>query len=228
MLDNGVAQRIDHAAFEEIPLNVVTAIDGSSSVEGDRATRLREASTALLAELKTEDRAGLVVFAETVAIRSGLTSDREAIRAAIAAPFQGGQTSLVDAAHACLLLADSEPGRALVLMFSDGIEVSSYLSADTLLQTAKRSNAVVYGVSPRSPKRPPFLRDLAEASGGAFVEIESTQEIEQTFKKVLDEFRHRYLLSYSPTGVARGGWHKLSVRVKSPGSVVKARPGYSR
>ena len=228
VLDNGVAQRIEQAAFEVIPLNVVMAVDGSSSVEGDRATRLREASAALLAELKSEDRAGLVVFGEAVAIRSGLTSDLASIRTAIDAPFQGGRTSLVDAAHACLLLADSEPGRALVLMFSDGIEVSSYLSADTLLQTAKRSNAVVYGVSPRDPKRPPFLRELAEASGGGFVEIDSTQEIERTFKRVLDEFRHRYLLSYSPTGVARAGWHKLTVRVKSPGSVVKARPGYSR
>jgi VWFA-related protein len=168
------------------------------------------------------------VFGEAVAIRSGLTSDAEALRAAINTPFQGGQTSLVDAVQACLLLADSEPGRALVLMFSDGVEVSSFLTTDAPLQTAKRSNAIVYGVSPRGVKRGPFLRDLTEASGGDFIEFKSSEEIERTFKKVLDEFRHRYLLSYSPTGVEAGGWHQLKVRVKSRDVAVKARPGYAR
>lgn len=228
VLDNGVAQRIDQAAFEEDPLNVVIAIDGSSSVTGDRALHLREASNAVLSELRPQDRVGLVVFGEAVAIRSGLTHDLEALRAAVNTPFNGGQTSLVDAVQACLLLADSEPGRALVIMFSDGIEVSSFLPAEASLRTAKRSNAVVYGVSPRGIKRGPLLRDLTESSGGDLIEFESSEQIEQTFKKVLEEFRHRYVLSYAPTGVEAGGWHQLKVRVKAPGTVVKARPGYSR
>jgi hypothetical protein len=42
---------------------------------------------------------------------------------------------------------------------------------------------------------------------------------------ILDEFRHRYLVSYTPRGVARDGWHRLTVRVKRSGTV-KARPGY--
>ena len=36
----------------------------------------------------------------------------------------------------------------------------------------------------------------------------------------------RYLVSYSPQGVAPGGWHRLEVRVKHRGATVKARPGY--
>lgn len=44
--------------------------------------------------------------------------------------------------------------------------------------------------------------------------------------KVLEEFRQRYLLSYSPAGVARGGWHRLEVRLKGRRRTVKARPGY--
>jgi hypothetical protein len=40
----------------------------------------------------------------------------------------------------------------------------------------------------------------------------------------LQEFRHRYLFSYTPRGVPKGGWHELTVRVKR--GTVKARPGY--
>jgi hypothetical protein len=43
---------------------------------------------------------------------------------------------------------------------------------------------------------------------------------------VLDEFRQRYLVSYTPRGVVRGGWHRLDVRIKRSNVAVKARPGY--
>jgi VWFA-related protein len=143
-------------------------------------------------------------------------------------PFPLGRTALVDATHLGILLAESEPGRGLVIVFSDGIEVSSYLPADAVLETARRSDAVVYGVALRNVARPPFLRDLAETSGGEFLEIVSPLDIEPVFQRVLEEFRHRYLLSYTPTGVERAGWHRLQVRVRQRGVSVKARPGYFR
>ncbi|RPJ85291.1 MAG: hypothetical protein EHM13_01520 [Acidobacteria bacterium] len=58
-------------------------------------------------------------------------------------------------------------------------------------------------------------------------EVESTRNLPGAFLKVLDEFRQRYLVSYSPRGVQRGGWHRLDVRVKGRANLqVKARPGY--
>jgi hypothetical protein len=33
--------------------------------------------------------------------------------------------------------------------------------------------------------------------------------------------------SYSPSGVAKNGWHQLQVRIKGRKATVKARPGYS-
>lgn len=44
--------------------------------------------------------------------------------------------------------------------------------------------------------------------------------------QVLQEFRQRYVISYTPQGVSRDGWHTLKVRVKSRGAAVRARPGY--
>ena len=46
------------------------------------------------------------------------------------------------------------------------------------------------------------------------------------FRSILDEFRHRYLITYQPRGVPREGWHKLEVRVNRRGATVRARPGY--
>ena len=71
-----------------------------------------------------------------------------------------------------------------------------------------------------------FLRDLSEVTGGRLITIESTQDLSATFARILEEFRMRYLISYSPQGVSAGGWHRLEVRVRGRAASVKARPGY--
>jgi|APFre7841882724_1041349.scaffolds.fasta_scaffold08981_5 VWFA-related protein len=226
--DNAVPQQVDSQwAFEEMPLNLVFALDASSSLAGRRAELLRDACYGVLEQLKKDDQAALVVFAEAVVVRSRLTPNLASVRAAAELPLPPGQTSLVDAVQASMVLAESEPGRALILVFTDGADVSSYLKPDAVLETAKRSDAVIYGVVLRGEARPPFMGELAEASGGALFAA-SPAEIGQAFRNVLEEFRHRYILTYAPTGVRAGGWHKLRVRVKQPGTSVTARPGYLR
>ncbi len=71
-----------------------------------------------------------------------------------------------------------------------------------------------------------FLRDVAQATGGSLVNLDSTENLDQTFVSLLEEFRQRYLVTYSPRGVSRGGWHRLDVRIKGRRAAVKARPGY--
>jgi hypothetical protein len=67
---------------------------------------------------------------------------------------------------------------------------------------------------------------LSHAPGGRPFAIESTTDLSETFANILEEFRMRYRISYSPQGVAAGGWHRLDVRVKNRRATVKARPGY--
>ena len=63
-------------------------------------------------------------------------------------------------------------------------------------------------------------------TGGSVLEIESTRDLSQTFLRILEEFRQRYLLSFSPRGVSSTGWHRLEVRVKGRRGTVNARAGY--
>ena len=64
--------------------------------------------------------------------------------------------------------------------------------------------------------------------GGRLLQAESTKNLSATFLGILDEFRQRYPVSYSPRGVVKDGWHRPDVRVNRKGTVVKARPGVSR
>jgi VWFA-related protein len=222
-----VPQQIDLVSFEQIPLNVVLALDRSESVSGDRLDQLREASDGLLKALTSDDQAGLVSFTQRVVLGSKLTKDLNTVRQAMESPVRDlGDTSIIDATYAAMMLGESDAGRGLVIVFSDGVDTTSWLTADAVLNTAKRSDVVVYAVSVQSRLKPEFLRDLTSATGGRLYEIEKTTNLSRVFLNVLEEFRHRYLVSYAPAGVERGGWHKLEVSIKGRKAAVKARPGY--
>ena len=78
----------------------------------------------------------------------------------------------------------------------------------------------------RGKDRPDFLKELTRLTGGSLLEVGSTRDLGGAFLRVLDEFRSRYLISYSPQGVAGEGWHELKVAVKGRRVSVKARSGY--
>jgi VWFA-related protein len=179
----------------------------------------------VLEGLKAGDRAALVTFSHVVSPSQGLTADLGRIRAALDEARGAGLTSLVDATHAGMLLGESDAGRSLLIVFSDGVDTSSWLTADAVLATARRGDVVVYGVEV-GERRASFPRDLSEATGGRRFAVESTDDLSAAFARILEEFRMRYLVSYSLQGVAPGGWHRLDVRLKNRGGNVQARPGY--
>jgi len=224
--DNGVLQQVDLVSFDEVPLNVILTLDMSDSVAGERLDHLRGAGAALLAALKKDDQAALVTFSHLVTLGAGLTKDVVPVRRAIDEVAGSGETSLVDGTYAAITLGESDAGRALVIVFSDGVDSSSWLPADAVLDAAKRSDAVVYAVSTRSRLKPEFLRDVTSLTGGRLFEVERTAALGAIFVSVLEEFRRRYLISFTPRGVEKSGWHRLEVRLKGRRGNVKARPGY--
>jgi VWFA-related protein len=225
VFDNGVRQRVDLASFEEIPLNVVLALDMSASLQGLRLGHLQTAGKRVLDGLKEGDRAAVVTFSHVVSPTQGLTADLDRVRSALDQARGEGLTSLIDAAHAGMLLGESDAGRSLMIVFSDGVDTASWLTADAVLDTARLGDVVVYGVEVGEP-RASFPRDLSEATGGRVFAVESTNDLAAAFSKILEEFRMRYLVSYSPEGVASAGWHRLQVRVRNRRATVQARPWY--
>jgi len=229
VLDNGVRQQIQYATLQrKMPVAITLVFDMSASVAGELLVHLRNAAYELLADLGNEDRAGLITFNNAVVLGSPLTRDLALVRQALerARPF--GNSSLIDASYAGLVLAETQSDLPLVIIFSDGRDTFSWLSGDSVLETAKRSDAVVYAVSTGRLPNKTFLKDLVEFSGGSLFEVEMSKNLPAMFLEILDEFRRRYLVTYTPTGVAESGWHKLDVRVKRRGVHVRARPGYIR
>ena len=97
------------------------------------------------------------------------------------------------------MIGESDAGRSLVIVQRRPDTASFPL---TRLDTAKRFDVVVYGVSVGARVR--FLRDLSVYRRHG-VRRGQHRKLAATFEKILDEFRHRYLVSYA-WRTTRGGW----------------------
>lgn len=223
VLDEGVRQTVEIVAPSVAPVSVVLALDSSASLDEKGRAHLSRASLRLIDALQPHESAALVTFSERVAIQSPFTTDAAALRALVAAPAASGDTALNDAAHVAMLLGTSAPGRPIVILFSDGDDTASFLTDQAVVETAQRTGAVVSVVMLAGEGR--LLEQLAGVTGGVLVREKSLDRVAERFAELLDGFRSRYLLSFTPRGVARPGWHKLTVKVKG-GAEVRARTGY--
>lgn len=223
VFDNGVRQYVDLIAASSLPVNVVLVLDTSQSLDATERAHLTAAGTTVVDALRPDEQAAFVTFTQRIAIRSLFSSDKAALKALIAEPSPSGDTALNDAAHAAMLVGTAAAGRPIVILFSDGEDTASFLDDQAVLDMARRTGAVVCAVSLR--QKSGVLPQLTELTGGTFVRETSLARVAARFTEILESFRRRYVISFTPTGVSGDGWHKLSVRVKGGGQV-RARTGY--
>lgn len=240
LIDNGVPQTIEQIYVEQLPVNVLMVLDTSTSVQGERLAALKAGAQSVIDWLRPKDRAAILSFSHRLEMPASITGDRAVLRRAVEALSAAGSTGLRDAAYAAFALRGADNTRTLLLLFSDGLDTSSILSESRLMAIARRSDAIVYAIGVRTGARVTlrgpvanpdltddrFLNALARETGGRLLHAEQHRDIQRTFTRVLEEFNTRYVLGYAPRGVAKGGWHKLDVRLKKKRGTVLARRGY--
>lgn len=228
IVDNGVPQTVESVSLDTVPLSLMLVLDTSGSLSGDRLPHLVEAANGLVRALKPTDQAGLLTFGMRIRQAVPMTLDRAPIVRALQGLTAEGSTSLNDAVFLALQLRapNTVESRPVVLVFSDGGDSSSLLSGEEVLEATRRSGVVTHAVElvQMTPSR--FLPDLAKAGGGRRWSARSSGDLNQLFIEALNELRSRYLVTYSPAGVSREGWHDVKVTVKNTKGEVTARPGY--
>lgn len=235
LTDNGVVQQITNVMYEHVPIEAYLVLDTSGSLAGDGLEQLKRAAAAFVRGLAADDRATLVTFSHYIAQRRGLSSDLKSIASALGEIDAHGSTSLNDAMYTTLRLRSLNAFRPVAVVFSDGLDNMSWLSDSQVLEAAKRSDMAIHAVSlvddtPRrvrddGPPQNALLRALGEATGGRLWAA-SRRQLTDVFIQVLQEIRTRYLLTYSPAGVSREGWHAVQVKLTRGRGDVRARPGY--
>jgi VWFA-related protein len=226
VLDEGVPQAVQLVAQDETAVDAVLALDISSSVAGEKLSELKAAAHRFVDALRPDDTLSLLTFSECIDLVALQSRSRAEAHASVALAQARNTTSLRDTALAALTLADPSSGRPLVLVFSDGEDVGSFVSPESVVGLARESEVVVHAVVPSGPEVPGFLPDLTAETGGRTWQVGEGDRLGDIFVRALEEFRSRYRLQFEPRGVKPGGWHRLRVRLKSAPGKVYARRGY--
>jgi VWFA-related protein len=229
VIDSGVPQRIDRVLTEDASLEAWLLLDQSSSIRTQRG-ELEDAARTFLAQLSGRDRVGLITFRHGITLHFDLSPVAQRLKDFPTTQAEGF-TSLRDALAVALALRDSRLDRAMILMLSDGVDTMSWLSEDQLATSAARSEAVIYPVVKMTNQGAAvagarYLQRLADQTGGRVVRVEDGKKLSTTFQAVLTEMKARYVLTYSPVGVSRSGWHDIRVRLTNRAGKLHARRGY--
>jgi VWFA-related protein len=244
--DNGMVQKFQLTAADQLPLELLLVFDTSASVRGAKLDALRACGRAAAQALREGDQLALVTFSDVIGLRCPMTGKSAQLLSALAGLQAGGNTALFDAVLAGLALSSGRSSRPLLLLFSDGRDNVSWLSASDVIAAARLSETPVYAVSTssigeatRSILGPPtwasvaaatddeFLRRITQETGGRVFQADSAAGLKKHFTAVMDEIGTRYLIGYSPEGVAKDGWHRVDVHLRHRRGAIVARPGYS-
>ena len=236
--DNGVTQTVTHVLLEQVPVDVHMVLDTSSSLRGERLTRLQAAARRLLSGLRPGDRAALWTFSHRVSARQPLTKDLALVSNAVTSMEGQGWTALFDVIFDVCLSPPDPERRAAAILLTDGLDTMSWLSPDHALASAQRS-PIIYYVVYEPPEKTQggrvavendrFLKGLADDTGGRVWPVSATADLAEAFSRIVEDITMRYVLLYEPTGVRGDGWHALDVQLKGGRrGDLTARPGYFR
>ncbi len=230
LLEDGVPQRLTHAANEDTPLEVVMALDISASMAGAIGD-VRSSARTFIGALRERDALTILGFNDNIFTVARREAQAEARLRALDRLAPWGSTSLYDVISRGVSLLRQQAGRKGLVVFSDGEDESSRLSFEVVEQELQSSDAVMYAVGlGRGARMADLTRQLsrlADASGGRAVIAPDAAALSGAFGDVVAELSHQYVLSYSPTNDKRdGSWRALTVEMPGRDVRLRARQGY--
>jgi hypothetical protein len=226
--DNGVVQRILDFDHGQLPLDVTLTIDISGSMTEKKRAAVVRAVGQVSGALGPSDRGTVVTFGRGVTRLTPLQHPPIAVNLSA----NGLGTSIYDAVLLSLVTAPILDRRQLNVVMTDADDTTSYFDAGTVIDTARHAaNQLSFvivrgGGTDQDDEVMDAFRAIARTTGGEVIRIDQDDALSEAFMRALQNFRLSYLLRYSPEGVAKPGWHDVTVTVKKKNYTVRARRGY--
>jgi len=237
--DDGKPQEITQFTTDAQPLSTLVLIDGSSSMMPVFRSVV-EAANSYVLRMTPDDRTAIASFADRFQMRQPFTSNRDELLLHLRDEFNlriGTETRLWESLIEGVLAVNHETNRRVVLAITDGWNWTNpikpgFLGARDVLTSAINGDVMIYTIAMwsldernRGERPSTSVETLSAETGGGFVELRESGDINQTLSQVSTELHRQYVLGFTAS-VLDGKSHKLDVRVKRPGLDVRARKSY--
>jgi Ca-activated chloride channel homolog len=181
--------------------------------------------------LREDDEVAVYTFNAGLQARQPFTSDKKAIKQAILRTTAGGRTALFDSMSKVSRDLAARKGKRVLVVFTDGEDNASSLSAASATNQARRAGVPIYliaqGAALTEPKLLKVLEETAQETGGIPFRLRKPNEIGEVFGEINRNLQHTYLLSWKLPDDAGAGWHPIAISVEGvDGARIRARQGY--
>lgn len=230
LLEDGVPQAISHFSNEGSPLELVVAVDVSQSM-APNMPQLKNAVRKFLSALGPKDQVTLAAFNDNLFTLARRETNPAQRQRAVDRLAPWGGTALFDVIVRGVQLLSKQPGRRVLVVFSDGDDRTSHATI-TNVEAAMRSTdttlfMVALGRGAREAQLRSGIQRLITMSGGRGLFVERSDHLEEAFADIVVELSNQYLLGYQSTNAQRdGSWREIAVDVPDAGHTVRARQGY--
>ncbi|HWS85631.1 MAG TPA: VWA domain-containing protein [Pyrinomonadaceae bacterium] len=234
--------------LEKLPVYVGVLMDTSGSAAGKLGFEKEAAKNFLYTVTRTrKDWGAFVTFDDEVKLRQDFTRNLDLLEKAIdGVKTPGTQTALYDAIWEFCdqkMRNVSSPRRALVVI-TDGDDTYSRARIEDAISIAQKTDTIIFAISTKGgftgsavpgveggtvkDSGDKYLSRMADETGGRSFYSGDMLELERAFKKIGEELRSQYLLTYRPDPPFDGRYRRIEVKVNAGDKYrVNAKRGYT-
>lgn len=233
VLEDGVPQEVTFFSDEKTnpPVFVGVLMDTSPSTAGKLGFSKEAAKNFIYTVLRLrKDKAAFMTFDHEVNLIQDFTDKTDLLDKAVDRVKKvGSQTSLYDAVWQ---FSDEKlrnvPGRRVIVVITDGDDTFSRADLRDAIDVAQRTETTIFGISTKAgflgtvpgvdagtvkDRGDKYLTQLCEDTGGQAFFTGSMLELERAFKRISEELRTQYLITYRPANQNYDGRErKIEVR----------------
>ena len=229
VLEDGKPQGITHFTSEDVPLEIVVAIDISGSMT-PAMPKLKTAVKEFLKDVPNQDLVTLLGFNDSIFTLTRKAGDVAERSRAVDRLAPWGSTALYDVILRGVEMLGRQTGRKALIVFTDGEDQGSHATINDVERRLQSSDVTLYmigqgrGVTLDTLKK--VMERLSNPTGGRALFTDSIDELHDSFADLLDELSNQYLLGYEPINTKHDDvWRKIKVEVDGHHEV-RARQGY--
>jgi len=218
VFEDGVQQDISFFTDEKTnpPIYVGVLMDTSPSTAGKIGFSKEAAANFLYSVVQLrKDKAAFMTFDNEINLRQDFTDKLDLLQRAVdQVKKTGSQTAMYDAVWE---FADEKlrnvAGRRVIVIITDGDDTFSRADLKDAIDIAQRTETTIFGISTKAgflgtvpgvdagqvkDAGDKFLTQLCEKTGGEAFFTGDMPQLERAFKKISEELRSQYILTYQP------------------------------
>lgn len=207
----------DFVPASEETLNMLFLMDVSGSMDPYITNVANGVVDMLRTQVRSNDRAGLVMFRDNDLLAIPFTGDKTGILRQMdetlqeMGPMTSGVSGIHDGIVRALNMFDGVDGRRVIVLFTDGFDSGSYTNFKEMVAFARRSEARVYlfHMDPTQGRMQQFQRQnpqrdmlrtqwtlLPEETGGRYYRVIGNRQLPKLFQVMEGDMRFQYLIRY--------------------------------